>query len=281
MSFLLKYDHLRKILGEIDSCLVAFSGGVDSTLLLKVAHMVLGAKRVLAVTVASDIYPPEEIEEAAELARSIGVGHLVVETEGLGNPVFATNPPDRCYHCKKEIYARLWEEARIHGLNSVLDGVNADDAADYRPGLKAAKEMDVRSPLQEAGLTKEEIRALSRHLGLPTAGKAASPCLATRFPYGTPITREGLLRVAEGEKFLRQLGIPELRVRDHGNLARIEVPENYFALVIQRSGEINDKLKQLGYTYVTLDIKGFRSGSMNETLKLEVNQLQQVGQLRA
>ncbi|NHM26144.1 ATP-dependent sacrificial sulfur transferase LarE [Desulfofundulus sp. TPOSR] len=268
MSLLNKFDHLKKILENLDGCLVAFSGGVDSTLLLKVARMVLGEKRVLAVTATSDIYPPEEVEEATALARLIGARHLVMETAGSGNPVFATNPPDRCYHCKKEIYARLWEEARIHGLNCVLDGLNADDTGDYRPGIKAAKEMGVRSPLQEAGLTKGEIRALSRQLGLPTAGKPASPCLATRFPYGTPVTREGLVRVAEGERFLRQLGISELRVRDHGNLARLEVPKDYLAFIIQRSKEISERLKQLGYTYVTLDIQGFRSGSMNETLSL-------------
>ncbi|SHF51104.1 uncharacterized protein SAMN02745218_02450 [Desulfofundulus australicus DSM 11792] len=268
MSLLNKFDHLKKILENLDGCLVAFSGGVDSTLLLKVARMVLGEEKILAVTATSEIYPAGEVEEAKELARLIGVRHLAVSVRGLDNPVLAANPPDRCYHCKKEIYARLWEVARTHGLNCVLDGANAGDAGDYRPGLKAARELRVCSPLMEAGLTKQEIRALSGRLGLPTAGKPASPCLATRFPYGTPITRQGLARVAEGEKFLRQLGIPELRLRDHGNLARIEVPGDYFPLVIRHSGRVVEKLKQLGYTYVTLDIQGFRSGSMNEALNL-------------
>ncbi|MCL6635343.1 MAG: ATP-dependent sacrificial sulfur transferase LarE [Peptococcaceae bacterium] len=260
-----KLAHLKEILKSCQSVLVAFSGGADSTLLLKVARDTLG-DRVLAVTAASEIYPPGEAEEAAVLARVIGARHLVLETAGLASPAFAGNPPDRCYHCKKELYSRLRLLAGEEGIDCVVDGVNADDAADYRPGMRAGAEVGVRAPLKEAGLTKEDIHALSRELGLPTAGKPASPCLASRFPYGTEITRRGLEMVHGAEEYLRGLGIPRLRVRHHGDLARIEVPRDCLGLVVERAAEVAAKLKEIGYTYVALDLHGYRTGSMNETL---------------
>jgi len=262
-----KLAYLKEILKDCGSVLVAFSGGADSTLLLKVARDVLDG-RVLAVTAASEIHPPGEAEEAGALARAIGARHLVVKTGGLASAAFTGNPPDRCYHCKKELYAALWDIAWKEGIHCVVDGSNADDGADYRPGMRAAAEMGVRAPLREAGLTKQEVRALSRELGLPTAGKPANPCLATRFPYGAEITREGLAMVHAAEGCLRSLGIPQPRVRHHGNLARIEAPVEYLGLVVEKSGEVAAKLKEIGYTYVALDLQGYRAGSMNESLSL-------------
>lgn len=262
-----KYEQLKNLLRALGNCLVAFSGGVDSTLLLSAAKEVLGRDGVLAVTVSSELHPPEEIEDAARLARLLGVEHTIIELELLRNPRVAGNPPDRCYYCKKEIYARLWEEARAAGFKQVVDGANADDATDYRPGLQAAREVGVNSPFIEVGLGKEEIRDISARLGLPTAQKPSFPCLATRFPYGSPLSREGLARVGRAEGFLRRLGVPDLRVRDHGKLARIEVPREYLELILHRSGEIVAELKNLGYIYVSLDLEGLRSGSMNEALR--------------
>lgn len=264
-----KLTHLKELLKSCDNVLIAFSGGVDSTLLLKVAHDILGDK-VLAVTATSEIYPPGEVEEARLLARAIGAAHVVFETKGLKSAAFTGNPPDRCYHCKKELYSQLLTIAGEKGIHCVADGVNADDASDYRPGIRAGVETGVQTPLKAAGLTKQDIHALSRELGLPTAGKPANPCLASRFPYGTEITQEGLEMVHQAEVFLRGLGIPQLRVRHHGNLARIEVPGEYLDLVVGRSGIVAAKLKEIGYAYVGLDLQGYRTGSMNETLNQSV-----------
>lgn len=263
----LKYNCLKNILAGYDSVLVSFSGGVDSTLLLRAAVEEVG-DHVLAVTFAGDLHSPAETAEAAELACSLGVEYLHVEHNVLKNTVFAGNPPDRCYHCKKEMYGRLTDLARERGINVVADGANADDAGDYRPGLRAARETGVISPLLEAGLGKEEIRALSRKLGLPTADKPASPCLATRFPYGMEISPEALKQVGAAEAIIRAMGIPEARVRHHGDLARIEVPGQYRRLILEKAAEAETGLKALGYVYVALDLRGYRTGSMNETLKL-------------
>jgi len=263
----MKYGRLKKILQDYGRVLVAFSGGVDSTLLLRAAVDTL-RKNVLAVTITGAIFPSHEREEAVKLASLLGVEHVLIEYNAIGRPPFASNPPDRCYHCKKNIYSKLLAVAAARDINAVVDGSNADDLHDYRPGLRAAIEMGVYSPLKEVGLHKEEIRALSRKIGLPTADKPANPCLATRFPYGIPVDLKSLQQVEQAESYLLQLGIPQVRVRHHGNLARIEVPEKYLSFVLEHASIIEKELKGLGYTYVALDLRGYRTGSMNETLSV-------------
>jgi uncharacterized protein len=262
----LKYDCLKKILARCDSVLVAFSGGVDSTFLLKAAADAQ-ISRVLAVTVAGGPHSPGEAAEAAELARFLGIEHLIINSSDLGDPAFAGNPPDRCYHCKKNEYGKLLDLAQQRGIGVVADGTNADDMDDYRPGMRAGQELGVVSPLKDAGFTKAEIRAVSRKLSLPTADKPANPCLASRFPYGTKITTEALKQVSAAEAIIRKMGIPVVRVRHHGDLARIEVPGEHFHLITERAAEVTRELKALGYVYIALDLHGYRMGSMNETLE--------------
>ncbi|MDD4238444.1 MAG: ATP-dependent sacrificial sulfur transferase LarE [Desulfotomaculaceae bacterium] len=262
-----KYNHLKEILEGYGSVLVAFSGGVDSTFLLKAAVDAL-QKNVLGVTLAGELYSPGETEEAAELARLIGSEHIIIANGTYDNPTFINNPPDRCYYCKKNGYGKILKVACERGCKVVVDGNNSDDINDYRPGMRAGIELGVRSPLKDTALSKEEIRALSRKLGLPTADKTANPCLATRFPYGTPITTQSLRQVGAAEIFLRKLGISQVRVRHHGNLARIEVPDTYLRFVVEHAAEVESKLRELGYTYVALDLLGYRTGSMNETLNI-------------
>jgi uncharacterized protein len=260
-----KTDKLRAILKDYGSVLIAFSGGVDSSFLLKMAVDTLGI-RTAAFTEASPLHHAWELDEARELAASLGVQHIVTSGDGWENPEFAVNPPDRCYICKKSIFAEALNIAKQRGFAVVADGSNIDDLGEFRPGRKALKELDIRSPLVEAGFTKAEIREASHRLGLPTWNRQPLACLASRFPYGTQITRERLRQVEECETFLRERGFSPFRVRYHGDLARIEVNstefERLFAEPLRQ--EITDRFRKAGFTYVTVDLDGFRSGSMDE-----------------
>lgn len=263
-----KYEVLKRDLAGRGRVLVAFSGGVDSALLLKAAIDALGPDAVCAVIATSDTYPEREMRTARALARRLGVEPRVIHTRELENPAFAANPPERCYHCKRELFGELASIARTEGCSAVFDGANADDRADFRPGARAGKELGVKSPLQEAGLTKAEIRALSRALGLPTWDKPSLACLASRFPYHTPIDGENLKRVGAAEDVLRRLGFGQLRVRHHGTVARIEVEPEAFPRLLKPEvrARVGRAFRKLGYAYVTLDLDGYRTGSLNETL---------------
>ncbi|NOX98039.1 MAG: ATP-dependent sacrificial sulfur transferase LarE [Nitrospirae bacterium] len=263
-----KLKNLEKILKEMQSILIAFSGGVDSTFLVKVAHDILG-KEVLAVTAQSPSYPDSELQEARELAHKIGIEHLIIDSEELDNEDFAKNPPRRCYFCKKELFSKLVSLAGEKEIRWVADATNSDDEDDFRPGREAAKELKIRSPLLEAELDKNDIRRLSKELGLSTWDKPAYACLASRFPYGERITEEKLDKVDKAEAFLKNLGFRQLRLRHHDSLARIEVNKEDIPALLdeKRRKKIIAYLKNLGYRYITLDLQGYRTGSMNETLK--------------
>lgn len=260
-----KLENLKAIIQKTGGAVVAFSGGVDSTFLLKVAYDVLGDK-VLAVTANSETYPKRELEEAKTYAKALGVKHIVIETSELEIAGFADNPPDRCFYCKHELFSKLTNIAKDHGLQYVFDGSNYDDRNDHRPGMRAAKELGVVSPLKQAEMTKEDIREVSKEYGLSTWDKPSFACLSSRFPYGTKITPEKLNVIGAAEDFIRELGFRELRVRHHDTIARIEIGKADLEKIIPYAEQIVAKLKSLGFLYVTLDLAGYNTGSMNYTL---------------
>lgn len=266
-----KLQRLKDILAGMGSAAIAYSGGVDSTFLLKVAHDILG-DNVIAITARSSTYPEREFNEACELIKQIGAEHVVIISEELEIEGFRSNPVNRCYYCKKELFNKIWDVAKKHGINHVLDGSNVDDTSDFRPGMKAADELGVESPLRQAGMTKNDIRALSKAMGLPTWSKPSFACLSTRFPYGQPITEEKLSMVEQAEQFLLDKGFAQVRVRHHGDIARIEIaPEErrrFFDELLM--DEIDARFKQIGFAYTALDLAGYRTGSMNEVLKEEM-----------
>lgn len=255
------------MLKHMKSCVIAYSGGVDSTFLIKVARDMLG-DNALAVTATSSTYPQRELKDAKHFAQEIGIRHVIIHSEELDISKFSKNPPDRCYYCKKELFRKLRKIAAERHLTYVLDGSNADDVFDYRPGGKACKELGVVSPLKDVGLSKQEIRRLSHEMNLKSSEKPSYACLASRFPYGVEITKARLKQVEQAEAFLFSLGLHQCRVRYHNEIARIEVAPSAFHTIIDHAEKIVNRFKKLGFTYVTLDMKGYRTGSLNEVLKL-------------
>ena len=267
-SAISKLKNLKEKLKKMGSIVIAFSSGVDSTFLVKVAYGVLG-KKVIAVTATSSTYPKTEFEEAKRLAKLIGVRHIIINSEETEIDNFKQNPPNRCYYCKKELFSKLKEIAKKENINCVLDGTNYDDLNDYRPGMQAIKELNIISPLKEVKLTKRDIRDLSKEMNLDTWDKPAFACLASRFPYGTEITKERLDKINKAESVIRNLGIKQFRVRYHDEIARIEVDKRDIQLLLKHSKEIIKRFKELGFIYITLDLEGYRTGSLNEVLKNE------------
>lgn len=262
-----KYENLRAIFAGMESVVIAYSGGVDSSFLVAAAWDALKDRggRVLAVTARSSTYPESEFQQAVDIIKQIGVPHRVIVSEELDIPGYADNPPDRCFFCKGELFGILSKVAKDEGYAFVCDGANMDDIGDYRPGRKAAAEQGVRSPLVEAGFAKEDIRHHAKRLGLPNWDKPASACLASRFPYGVKITAEKLSRVEQAEDVLKKAGYRQLRVRDHDGIARIEIAKSELAAFMgdPRYGDLAAAIKALGFTYVTLDLEGYRTGSLN------------------
>jgi len=260
-----KLKQLQQLIQNLKSTAIAYSGGVDSTFLIKVAYDTLG-DNALAVTATSSTYPERELEDAKRYAQEIGIPHIIIQSEELDIPKFSDNPSDRCYYCKKELFQKILQIAKEHHLNTVLDGSNADDTFDYRPGARARSELEIRSPLKEIGLTKQEIRQLSASLQLKSSEKPAFACLASRFPYGMKITKERLKQVEAAEEYLFSLGIRQYRVRYHDHIARIEVAPDDFPTILTHAQNIIKRFKKFGFTYITLDLEGYRAGSLNEVL---------------
>jgi uncharacterized protein len=262
-----KFNKLKDKLKQMDRVMIAFSGGVDSTFLLKAASL-SGLSEILAVTGLSESMPVEELSFARRITDALHIKHRTIITEELKDKNYTDNPPNRCYYCKKELFTKLKEIAVKENFSFILDGTNADDGKDWRPGKHAAKEKGVQSPLLDAGLGKKEIREISRKIGLPTWNKPATPCLSSRFPYGQKITAEELEKVNKAEAFLKKFGLKELRVRNHADVARIEIRPDEFPKLMDNEArrDIVDFLKSLGFKYITLDLQGFRSGGFNEFL---------------
>lgn len=261
-----KAEALYDLLKGMGQLVVAYSGGVDSGLICAVGYQALG-DHLLAVTVHSPVETPGDSQAAEALAKQVGFRHLVVDFDDFSNPDFVKNPADRCYHCKLSRLKALRALADERGVAFLAEGSNADDASDYRPGARAVAELGVRSPLAEVGLTKAEIRAISKAMGLVIWDRPSAPCLATRFPYGTPVTRQGLVQVAQGEAFLRERGFQPVRVRHYGSTARLEVMQDAIQGLVADREEVMLFFKSIGFTYVVVDLAGYRSGSMNEVLK--------------
>lgn len=268
-----KLDQLKALFADMDKALIAYSGGIDSTLVAKIAYDVLGS-RAIAITAESPSLLPEDLEDARVQAAQIGITHKIVQTHELENPNYASNPVNRCYFCKSELHDTLKPLALEWGYPYVVDGVNADDLHDYRPGIQAAKERGARSPLAEVGVTKAEVREIAKYLGLPYWDKPAQPCLSSRFPYGEEITIAKLQRVGRAEVYLRKLGWKNIRVRSEGDTARIEVlPNQVKEFVLQTDlPTLIEAFKSYGFLYVTLDLEGYQSGKLNQVIHFPSNQ---------